>query len=198
MSYKEEEGIFSPIFIASIMSLGQLLPQLTTIYSLPTVYDTEIIPPLVITMILCNWAFYKGWKNKLRKKKSSKVLEFKSSYYKPLTLIFSLGAVVFTQIIKLGSAVIDGVIAFQFQGIGFIGLIMAILYLKNNKVNRIILFSLILSTYSILEYALTIYGSRQSIFTTVLLYIYLLWYKIPNKRKILKKSFLTFFSGLHW
>ena len=48
--YKQRNGAFTPPFILSVMSLGQLLPQLTTIYFHPF-YNNELIYRLVFVMI---------------------------------------------------------------------------------------------------------------------------------------------------
>lgn len=41
--YRKPMGIFSPVYVIAFMSLGQILPQLTTIYYLPHVYNPSIL-----------------------------------------------------------------------------------------------------------------------------------------------------------
>jgi len=194
-TYKQPEGIFSPIFILSMMCLGQLLPQLTTIYFLPNVYPSNVIPPLVITMLFCNAAFYYGWNRKIKLHKNNKIFDIKPKYIKFLVVLFCICAIIFTQIIKTQatSESLDGVIAFQFQGVGIIGIILAILYVIKYPRSFIVYISLVAATISILEYSLTIYGSRQSLFTIVLLYAYLVAKKRPQSYNIVKKFILCFF-----
>lgn len=192
--YKKPMGIFSPVFIIAMMSLGVMLPQLTTIYSMKTIYSPLIIPDLVYTMIASNLAFLVGWEKDVSLiEKKITVFEIKEKYLKIFIGIFSLCSFAFTFILKLKSNVIDGVIAFQFQGLGVLGLILSILYLIRFKYNKYIIICLIISTVPIIEYALSIYGSRLSLFTTVLLYAYLAVRLKPNKYKLVKRSFLAFF-----
>ncbi len=193
-TYKQPDGIFSPVFIFSMMCLGQLLPQLTTIYFLQKIYPPYIIPPLVITMIFCNAAFYVGWNKCCKVPKNINILDIKPIYLKFLTILFCACAVIFTQIIKAeeNSDSFDGVIAFQFQGVGIIGIILAILYVIKCPHSKIVIISLIVATLSILEYSLTIYGSRQSLFTIALLYAYLVTKKKWIEYHLVKKIMLVF------
>ena len=63
--YRKPMGIFSPVYVIAFMSLGQILPQLTTIYYLPHVYNPSILYNLLITMISCNLAFMIGYERKV-------------------------------------------------------------------------------------------------------------------------------------
>lgn len=200
-TYKQPEGIFSPVFIFSMMCLGQLLPQLTTIYFLPGIYPPSVIPPLVITMLFCNAAFYVGWNRYCKIPRNTKILDIKPEYLKFLTILFCACAVIFTQIIKGESTSdsLDGVIAFQFQGVGIIGIILAILYIIRFQHSKLVVISLAFATLSILEYSLTIYGSRQSLFTVALLYAYLAtkkkWIKYHSIKRLMFAFLIVGFIG---
>lgn len=189
-------GIFSPVYIIAFMSLGQILPQLTTIYCLPHVYRPSILYNLLITMISCNLAFMIGYERKTALK-CNRILDLKSSWIKPLIILFAPGSLIFDIIMSAGHAGIktnaDGVIAFQFQALGYLSLILTLIYLQKNKLTFIIAGCLILSTLPILHYAFGIYGSRLSTFTVALLYAYLLSTKFPNKYHLIKKIFTIFF-----
>lgn len=192
--YKKNTGIFTPVFILSMMSLGQILPQLTTIYFQDRIYSPNLIPDLAYTMITCNAAFVIGWKIKtFTPRKYIKTIDFKKNLLIYLITIFSICSAIFTHILKAGSNIIDGVIAFQFQGLGFLGLILAIIYICKYNNSKWVIFCMFLSTIPIIEYALSIYGSRQSIFTVALLYAYLAFKKRPAMYPLIKKTFLVFF-----
>jgi hypothetical protein len=146
-------------------------------------------------MISGNLAFVIGWERKMRIRVNNgkvAVIEIEEKWLKILIGVFSICSFLFTAILKLKSQVLDGVIAYQFQGLGFLGLILSIIYLKKYAPTKFVILSLIVCTIPIIEYAFSIYGSRQSLFTLVLLYIYLAVYKWPKKYKILKRSFLIF------
>lgn len=192
--YKKPMGIFSPVYIVAFMSLGQMLPQLTTIYSLPNVYDRSIMYNLLITMITCNWAFWIG----CEKKSTScfrKVIDIRDRYIKLLIVLFSPCSFIFDLIVSAtGDANgVDGVIAFQFQALGFISLILCLVYLRNHKFTPLLILCLIVSTYPILHYAWGIYGSRLSTFIVALLYAYLFAVKFPDRYNLIKRYFTIFF-----
>lgn len=192
--YKRPNGIFSPVFIFAMMSLGVILPQLTTIYFTPQVYDPNTIPRLAYTMITCNLAFVVGWEREMSLPKGGiSIIEFKPIFLKIFMGIFSLCSFVFTNILKMNSNVVDGVIAFQFQGLGILGLIMAIIYAHKYKLDKYTIACLLISTIPIIEYALSIYGSRQSLFTVALLYAYLITSRKSKLYGKVKKYFLWFF-----
>jgi len=194
--YKKPMGIFSPVFILSMLCLGQLLPQLTTMYFLPNIYSPHILPNLVYTMITGNLAFYIGWERKMSIYSADKkivIFEIKGKWLKILIGFFSFCAILFTHFLKLNSRDIDGVFAFQFQGLGFLGLILSIIYLKKYPTSKFVVLCLIISTIPIIEYALSIYGSRQSLFTLALLYSYLAVCKMPHKYVFIKRAFFVFF-----
>ena len=194
--YRKPMGIFSPVYVIAFMSLGQILPQLTTIYYLPHVYNPSILYNLLITMISCNLAFMIGYERKVTLK-SNKILDIKSSWIKPLIILFAPGSLIFDLIMSASHAGIktatDGVIAFQFQALGYISLILTLMYLRENKLTLWLVGCLILSTLPILHYAFGIYGSRLSTFTVALLYAYLLAIKFPNRYNLIKKIFTIFF-----
>ena len=73
--YRKPMGIFSPVYVIAFMSLGQILPQLTTIYYLPCVQSLYLYN-LLITMISCNLAFMIGYERKVTLK-SNKILDIK-------------------------------------------------------------------------------------------------------------------------
>lgn len=192
--YKKPMGIFSPVYIVAFMSLGQMLPQLTTIYYLPNVYDRSIMYNLLITMITCNFAFFIGCENKKTYNKG-RILDIKNKYILLLILLFTPCSFIFDYIVS-GSGIgngVDGVIAFQFQALGFISLILCLVYLRNHKFTLLLISCLIISTYPILHYAWGIYGSRLSTFVVALLYAYLLAVKYPQKYNVIKKYFTIFF-----
>lgn len=194
--YKRPMGIFSPVYIVAFMSLGQILPQLTTIYCLPQVYDRAVMYNLLFTMISCNFAFYIG-SEKIITSQPTRVLDIRSKYIKTLIVLFAPCSYLFDKIVSAGHAGIetgaDGVIAFQFQALGYISLILALSYLRNHKITPLLLGCLVLSTYPILHYAFGIYGSRLSTFIVALLYAYLFAAKYPQKYNLIKKVFTIFF-----
>lgn len=192
--YKKPMGIFSPVYIVAFMSLGQMLPQLTTIYYLPNIYDRSIMYNLLITMITCNFAFFIGCENKKTYNKG-RILDIKNKYILLLILLFTPCSFIFDYIVS-GSGIgngVDGVIAFQFQALGFISLILCLVYLRNHKFTLLLISCLIISTYPILHYAWGIYGSRLSTFVVALLYAYLFAVKYPQKYNVIKKYFTIFF-----
>ena len=97
--YRKPMGIFSPVYVIAFMSLGQILPQLTTIYYLPHVYNPSILYNLLITMISCNLAFMIGYERKVTLK-SNKILDIKSSWIKPLIILFAPGSLIFDLIMS--------------------------------------------------------------------------------------------------
>lgn len=192
--YKQKMGIFTPVFIFSMMSLGVILPQLTTIYVLKEVYNPLLIPNLIYIMITSNLAFFLGWKQKMViENKGICVIEIKKKYLKFFIIVFSICSFLFTHFLKSNISGVDGVIAFQFQGLGLLGLILCIIYIIRFRFDWFSICCLIVSTVPILEYALSIYGSRQSLFTTALLYAYLLTHKFPAKYNLIKRCFMVFF-----
>lgn len=195
--YKRPLGIFSPVYIVAFMSLGQMLPQLTTIYFLPQIYDRSIMYNLLFTMITCNWAFYLGSKKEYTSL-PYKVLDIREKYIIVLIVLFAPCSYLFDKIVSAGHAGIetgaDGVIAFQFQALGYISLILSLVYLQKHKLTPLLSGCLLLSTYPILHYAFGIYGSRLSTFIVALLYAYLFTIKYPQKYNIIKKVFTIFFA----
>ena len=107
-------------------------------------------------MISCNLAFMIGYERKVTLK-SNKILDIKSSWIKPLIILFAPGSLIFDLIMSASHAGIktatDGVIAFQFQALGYISLILTLMYLRENKLTLWLVGCLILSTLPILHYA---------------------------------------------
>jgi hypothetical protein len=194
--YKKPMGIFSPVYIVAFMSLGQILPQLTTIYCLPQIYDRNIMYNLLFTMISCNLAFYLGSEKEIQSK-PSKVLEIRPNFILILIVAFAPCSYIFDKFISAKHAGIetsaDGVIAFQFQALGFISLILALCYLRKHKMTPLLIGCLLLSTLPIIHYAFGVYGSRLSTFVVVLLYAYLFTIKFPHRYNLIKKLFTIFF-----
>ena len=87
--YKQKNGVFTPPFILSVMSLGQLLPQLTTIYFHPY-YDNSLIYRLVIVMTSCNIAFMYGFEKGKRGKIKYPVMDFRLGKMVPVIFFLAI------------------------------------------------------------------------------------------------------------
>ena len=184
---KREDGIFTPPFIVSAISLSVMLPQLTTLYFIND-YNNELIPTLCYTMITCNIAFLWGFKKGENRKLPSKLFYIDLSRCKLIILLSAIAG--FGALLGIG----DGVIVSLFMGFSQIAIAFSLTYFLANGQERsnIYIVSLLLGCIIVLNYTFFIYGSRGSALFLFLAVLYFLYLKYPKYKTVCKYAVITF------
>lgn len=189
--YKQRNGAFTPPFILSVMSLGQLLPQLTTIYFHPF-YNNELIYRLVFVMITCNVGFMYGFEKGKSGNIKYPVMDFKLRKMIPIILFFSIMGLVGNHMFKDVNTT-DWVIADQFHNLGIIGLAFCLCYMLKYKTSVKIYILTAICTWPIIDFAFNIKGSRNDTFILIVMFMLFFTLKYPKYEKKIKKIFLLAF-----
>lgn len=189
--YRNNDGVFTPPFIMSVMSLGQLLPQLTTIYLHPY-YDNDLIYRLVLVMITCNYGFMFGFEHAKRGKLKLPVLDFKLSRMKIVIVILAVMGLIGNHIFKSPSSG-DWVIADQFHCLGIIGLALSLCYMEKYGISKKLLCLTALCTWPIVDFAFSIKGSRNDTFILIVMFMLFFTWQYPKYETLLKRIFVSVF-----
>lgn len=191
--YRRGIEIFSPCMLVAVMSLTQLLPQLTTIYFHPH-YNKNILYNLLIVMISCNIALMVGYEYGRNKGMPAKPLW--NLYIKKMDIpifILSLAGTLATFMYMGVVQNADWVIASQFESLGIIGLSLGLVKAYKGYPSKLLYISLITASVPIAIFAFVIKGSRNNAF--VLLVMWLLYWALVSKknRKMIANLFLGIF-----
>lgn len=187
-----EDGVFTPPFIISAISLTVMLPQLTTIYYVRE-YDNSLLPTLCYTMITCNLAFLLGFRKGEKRKLPRSLYDIDLEKCK--FIVFALALSGFGAWLGIG----DGVIVALFMGFSQMAICYGLVYCltKNNNYSKIYCISIVLGCIIVLNYIFFIYGSRGSSLFLFLAFMYFLYLKKPKRKrffKLLVVGFLLFGS----
>lgn len=192
--YKQKNGVFTPPFILSVMSLGQLLPQLTTIYFHPY-YDNSLIYRLVIVMTSCNIAFMYGFEKGKRGKIKYPVMDFRLGKMVPVIFFLAIMGLIGNRMFRDVNST-DWVIADQFHNLGIIGLAFSLCYILKYKASINLYILTALCTWPIIDFAFNIKGSRNDTFILIVMFLLFFTIKYPKYEKSIKRIFLiAFISG---
>lgn len=191
--YKKGIEIFSPCMIIGVMSLTQLLPQLTTIYFHPH-YDNALLYNLLFVMITCNIALVVGYEKGIRSSLPAKTfwdfnIERMDIPILILSLLGTLASFMFTG--KIRNA--DWVIASQFQSLGIIGLSLGLVKAYKGYTSKLLFLSLVISTIPLGYFAFVIKGSRNNAFLMLVMWLLFLALKAKKYRTLIAKCFFGIF-----
>lgn len=191
--YRKGIEIFSPCMFVAVMSLTQLLPQLTTIYFHPH-YDKNILYNLLFVMCSCNIALMLGYEYGKNKRIPSKpIWDLKIEKMDIPIFILSLFGffATFMYMGKINNA--DWVVATQFEALGIIGLSLGLVKAYKGHTSKLLYVSLVVASIPIAIFAFVIKGSRNNTF--LLLVMWLLYWALKKKesRKMIAQLFMGAF-----
>lgn len=191
--YKRNIEIFSPCMIIGIMSLTQLLPQLTTIYFHPH-YDNAILYNLLFVMLSCNIALVVGYEKGIRSVIPTKTIwDFNIAKMDMPIFVLSLLGTIASFIFAGKISNMDWVIASQFQSLGIIGLSLALVKAYKGYRSKSLYLSLIMATIPLAYFAFFIKGSRNNAFLLLVMWLLFWSLKDQKNRRVIAKCFLGMF-----
>jgi len=190
--FKKEDGIFQAPFVACLMTLFAFLPQLITVYA-SNLYNSNIIFDLVFVMISCLLALFFGFKKNYQIRSSETIKDIRVTSAK-FHLVFLVIIGIAGLLIYKGMLPGDWVVAGIFQMFGLVaGIISINIIAKRPKKSWFYVLIFIGAFYPIVDFALSIKGSRSRLFYVVLLLCYLLSDRFPEYKKFIKYAFIFFF-----
>ncbi len=185
--------IFSPCVLVAVMSLTQLLPQLTTIYFHPH-YNNNILYNLLIVMISCNIALVAGYEfGKKRGIPTKSFWDLKIEKMDIPIFILSLLGTLATFMFMGTVRNADWVVASQFQALGIIGLSLGLVKAYKGYTTKLLWVSLMLASIPIIIFAFIIKGSRNNTFILLVMWLLFATLKLKRQRKLVANLFLGIF-----
>lgn len=195
-------SVFNPIAIFALTVITQMPSQLAIIYT-NSMYNKISIPSLLVVMITCQLAFQIGFtygffnKNEVKK---MHFFDFSFNKIIPLIILFIILGFIPMFFYNNLSTVYGGVnvILNQLRVIGIFGYVISLIFIEKfpDKNKLLLKLFLVLSSIPILYFSLLVKGSREIIFTYVIItLIFLVRIKKNLHRSISLIFFILFIFG---